>query len=73
MIELKILLAALVVWGLTHFIQLVIDRLGLHYADRLWYQLCNALRLLAIAVSCISFLVWVWLHMAPVIRSLCSL
>jgi hypothetical protein len=72
-LELKILLTALVVWGLTHHIQLAVDRMNRQASDRLWYQVCNALRLLSIAVSAIAFLVWVWRHMPTIFRSLCSM
>jgi hypothetical protein len=71
-LELKILLTGLVVWGITHNLQLAVDRMNRDASDRLWYQVCNALRLLAIAVVAISFLVWVWRHMPTVFRALCS-
>ena len=73
MVEVKILAAALVVWGLTHRIQLAWDRMNRDAPSLLPYQLCNAARLLAIGVSAISFLVWVWLHMPTVFRSLCAM
>jgi hypothetical protein len=72
-LELKILLTALVVWGLTHHLQIAVDRMGRELTDRLWYQLCNALRLVAIAVSAIAFLAWIWRHMPTVFRSLCAM
>ena len=72
-LELKILLSALVVWALTHHLQLAVDRMEWEAADHLWYQLCNALRLMAIAVSAISFVVWVWRHLPTVFHALCSM
>ena len=73
MLEVKILVTALVAWGLTHHLQLAWGRMNKD-ADRLvWFQLCNAVRLLAIAVSAVSFLVWVWLHMPTLFRSLCEM
>jgi hypothetical protein len=72
-LELQILATALVVWGLTHSLQLALDRMNHDAGDQLWYQLCNALRLLAIGVSAVSFLVWVWRHMPTVLRALCSI
>lgn len=71
MLELEILLTALVIWGLTHHLQVALDRVWAKPQERLSYQLCNALRLLSIAVSAGSFLVWVWRHMPTMLRSLC--
>jgi hypothetical protein len=72
-LELQILLTALVVWGITHHVQLWMARIHREPTDLRAYRICNIIRLLAIVVTAGSFLVWVWRHLPTVVRSLCSL
>jgi hypothetical protein len=72
-LELQILLTALVVWGITHHIQVWMARIHREPTELWFFRTCNVIRLLAIAVAAVAFLVWVWRHLPTVVRSLCSL
>jgi hypothetical protein len=72
-VELQILMTALVVWGITHALQfapLVRNNLSIH--NEWGYKLCHTIRIVAIGVSVLSFLVWVWWHMVEGISIVCA-
>ena len=69
-LNLEILAAALVVWGVTHYFQFVAWRLG-HSAAIGAHVVCHWTRLTAITVSFLSFLAWVWIYMPGAFRRFC--
>jgi hypothetical protein len=72
-LELQILLTALVIWAITHHIQVWMARIHREPSELTAFRVCNVIRLLAIAVSALAFLAWTWRHLPTVVRSLCSL
>jgi hypothetical protein len=72
LLNLEVLTAALAVWGITHYFQFVAWRLG-HSAAIGVHPACHRTRLVAIAVSFLSFVAWVWVYMPSAFRRLCSI
>lgn len=70
LLNLEILAAALVVWGITHYFQFVAWRLG-HSAAIGAHLVCHRTRLAAITVSFLSFVAWVWVYMPSAFRRFC--
>jgi len=70
LLNLEILAAALTVWGIAHYFQFVAWRLG-HSTAIGAHPICHRTRLVAITVSFLSFLAWVWIYMPSAFRRLC--
>jgi len=70
LLNLEILAAALMVWGITHYFQFVAWRFG-HSAAIGTHLVCHRTRLAAITVSVLSFLAWVWVYMPSAFRQFC--
>ena len=70
LLNLKILAAALTVWGIAHYFQFVAWRLG-HSAAIGAHLVCHRTRLAAITVSFLAFVAWIWVYLPSAFRRFC--
>lgn len=72
MIEVQIGLTAAIVWGFAHALQ----QSALSYNPLVvkdgGYQVCNAVRILAMVTTAGCFLIWMWTHIPAILGAVCG-